>query len=177
MSLRPIDGTPGNATVQAKDDVRGRPVTSSVSFDPTYYVRMTGTSVSSAMVAGVAALVLSHHPDYSPTKIKGAVLGSGRSIAGSPRKAVDAVRALTATERNVNRDLLPSRLLMQILVKSGVIGSGTTWEGITWEGVTWEAVTWESVTWEAVTWESVSWEGVMWETVGLEVDPPLDGRR
>jgi serine protease AprX len=177
MSLRPIDGTPRTATVQAKDDVSGRPVTSSVSFDPTYYVRMTGTSVSSAMVAGVAALVLSHHPDYSPTKIKGAVLGSGRSIAGSPRKAVDAVRALTATERNVNRDLLPSRLLMQILVKSGVIGSGTTWEGITWEGVTWEAVTWESVTWEAVTWESVSWEGVMWETVGLEVDPPLDGRR
>src|SRR5207245_3274990 len=87
-----------------------------------------------AMVAGVAALVRSYHPDYSPTKIKAAVLGSGRSITGSPREAVEAAKALTATERNVNKDLLPSRLLMQTLAKSGVTGSGTTWEGITWEG-------------------------------------------
>ena len=181
MSLRPIDGAAHDATVGATAtgaaNVHGRPVTSSLSFDPTFYVRMSGTSVSSAMVAGVAALVLSHHPEYSPTKIKGAVLGSGRSIAGSPRQAVDAAKALTATERNVNKDLLPSRLLMQTLAKSGVAGSGATWEGISWEGVTWEAVTWESVTWEAVTWESVSWEGVMWETVGLATDPPLGGAR
>ena len=174
MSLRALDGAPGSATVQAAANVRGRPVTSSVSFDPTFYVRMTGTSVSSAMVAGVAALVLSHHPDYSPTKIKGAVVGSGRGITGSPREAVDAAKALSATERAVNKSLLPSRLLMQTLVKSGVTGSGATWEGITWEGVSWEAVTWETVTWEAVTWESVSWEGVMWETIGSGTDPLLD---
>ncbi|PYN11707.1 MAG: hypothetical protein DME05_23625, partial [Candidatus Rokuibacteriota bacterium] len=161
VSLRAIDGAPRGDAAQT--------------FDPTFYARMSGTSVSSAMVAGVAALVLSYHRDYSPTKIKGAVLGSGRSIAGSPREAVEAAKALTATERNVNKDLLPSRLLMQTLAKSGVTGSGTTWEGITWEGVTWEAITWESVTWEAVTWESVSWEGVMWETVGP--DPLLGGPR
>ena len=178
VSLRAIDGATRNptvqATVQATANVRGQPVTSSLTFDPTFYVRMTGTSVSSAMVAGVAALVLSHHPDYSPTRVKGAVLGSGRNITGSPREAVDAAKALTATERSVNKALLPSRLLMQTLAKSGVTGSGATWEGITWEGVSWEAVTWESVTWEAVTWESVSWEGVMWETVGLGTDPLLD---
>src|SRR3989475_837653 len=175
VSLRAIDGASRGEAAQTNSKERGRVATSSLSFDPTFYARMSGTSVSSAMVAGVAALVLSYHPDYSPTKIKGAVLGSGRSIAGSPREAVEAPKALTATERNVNKDLLPSRLLMQTLAKSGVTGSGTTWEGITWEGVTWEAITWESVTWEAVTWESVSWEGVMWETVGP--DPLLGGAR
>ncbi len=136
------------------------------------YVRMSGTSVSSAMVAGVAALVLSRHRDYSPTKTKAAIVGSGRDLAGSPRNAVDAPKALSASAQGVNAGLLPSRLLMTILVNSGVVSEGVTWEGVSWEGVTWEAVTWESV-----TWESVSWEGVMWETVSWETDPLLDGAR
>jgi len=155
---------------------RGRNETASENFDPTFYVRMSGTSVSSAMTAGVAALVLSHHRDYSPTKVKSAIVGSGRNVLGSPRQAVDAMKALSASARGVNKGLLPSRLLMKTLVMSGVAGSGTTWEGVTWEGVTWEAVTWEAVTWEGVswesiTWESVSWEGVMWETVSSGKDP------
>jgi serine protease AprX len=135
------------------------------------YVRMSGTSVSSAMVAGTAALVLAYRRDYSPTKVKGAIVSATHRVPGSVSRAVDAQRALNESTRTVNNNLLPSKLLMTALVKSGVAGSGTTWEGITWEGVTWESVTWESVSWEAVTWEgvvweSVSWEGVMWETGG-----------
>ena len=141
------------------------------------YIRMSGTSVSSAMVSGVAALILSAHADYTPTKTKGALVASGRSLTGSVSRAVTATTALTATPRQVNRLLLPSRLLMTTLENSGVAGAGTTWEGVTWEGVTWEAVTWESVSWESVTWESVSWEGVMWETVSWEQDPLLDSAR
>lgn len=173
----------GNPNNENKGNGRGNSATVSASFDPTLYVRMSGTSVSSAMTAGVAALVRSHHKDYSPTKVKSAIVGSGRNVAGSPRQAVDAMKALSASARNVNRGLLPSRLLMTTLVKSGVAGNGTTWEGVTWEGVTWEAVTWEAVTWEgvsweSVSWESVSWEGVMWETVkGSEQDPLWVGGR
>jgi serine protease AprX len=158
-----------------KDKARGKNTTVSENFDPTLYVRMSGTSVSSAMTAGVAALVLSYHREYSPTKVKSAIVDSGRSVVGSPRQAVDATKALNPNPRGVNRGLLPSRLLMETLVKSGVAGNGTTWEGVTWEGVTWEAVTWEAVTWEgvsweSVSWESVSWEGVMWETAKAEQD-------
>ena len=151
-----------------QDNSRGRNAAATVSFDSTLYMRMSGTSVSSAMAAGVAALVLSHHRDYSPTKVKGALVGSGRGVSGSPRQAVDAMKALSASTRGVNKGLLPSRLLMQTLVKSGVASNGTTWEGVTWDGVTWEGVTWESVTWEGVSWESVTWESVSWEGVAWE---------
>ena len=137
------------------------------------YVRMSGTSVSSAMVAGVAALVLAIHPEYTPTKTKGAIVGSAHRVTGSVTRAVDAEDALSQKPHATNTGLLPSKLLMAALVKSGLAGSGTTWEGITWEGITWESITWESVSWEAVTWEgvvweSVSWEGVMWETAGWD---------
>jgi len=131
------------------------------------YTRISGTSVSSAMVSGVAALVLSFHTSYTPTKAKGAIVAVGRSITGTTTKAVIAASAVFALPRTVNSQLLPSRLLMTALENSGLIGSGTTWEGVTWEGVTWESVMWESVSWEAVTWESVSWEGVAWEEVSV----------
>jgi hypothetical protein len=127
------------------------------------YTRMSGTSVSSAMVSGVAALVLSFHASYTPTRTKGAIVAFGRSITGSPTRAVMAPSAVFALPRAVNGGLLPSRLLMTALESSGVLGEGATWEGVTWEGVTWEMVTWDSVRWESVTWESVSWEGVAWE--------------
>lgn len=141
------------------------------------YARMSGTSVSSAMVSGVAALVLSYHTSYTPTKAKGAVVAFGRAITGSPTKAVMTASAVIALPRSVNGQLLPSRLLMSALQNSGLLGGGTTWEGVTWEGVTWEAVTWESVSWSGVTWESVSWEGVMWETVSSEQGPLSGGAR
>lgn len=118
------------------------------------YIRMTGTSASSAFVSGVAALVLAAHRDYSPTKVKGAIVASGRRVTGSATPAVDAPDALTAM-RAVNQRLAPSRLLMTTLQKQGLAIGAT---GVTWEGVTWEAVTWEGVTWEGVTWESVTWE-------------------
>jgi serine protease AprX len=180
MSLRPVDETehpePVNSATN-RSNATPRAKTATMTFDPTYYVRLSGTSVSSAMVAGVAALVLAYHRDYSPTKVKAAIIGSGRDLVDSPRDAVDAARALSASAHGVNAGLLPSKLLMATLAKSGVTGGGTTWEGVTWEGVTWEAVTWESVSWEAVTWESVSWEGVMWETIGSGADRLLDGAR
>lgn len=167
VSLRALDSASGKLTLpHGKNAAAGE-----------LYTRMSGTSVSSAMVAGVAALVLSEHRSYAPTKIKGAVTASGRDIVGSPRDAADAAKALTANARGTNAGLLPSRLLVRILTTSGVFEEGVTWEGVTWEGVTWEGVSWESVTWESVTWESVSWEGVMWETVSWEQSPLLDGER
>ena len=114
------------------------------------YTRMSGTSVSSAMVSGVAALVLSFHASYTPTKTKGAILAFGRSITGTPTKAVMAPWSVYAPPRAVNSQLLPSRLLMTALENSGLVGSGTTWEGVSWESVTWESVSWEGVAWEQV---------------------------
>jgi subtilisin family serine protease len=141
------------------------------------YTRMSGTSVSSAMVSGVAALVLSFHASYTPTATKGAILALGRSITGTPTKAVMAPSAVSASPRIVNSRLLPSRLLMTALENSGLVGSGTTWEGVTWEGVTWESVMWETVTWEGVSWESVSWEGVAWEQVNVTQHSAQGGSR
>lgn len=140
-------------------DAAGAPIGSTS--DP--YIRQSGTSVSAGFGSGVAALVAAAHKDYSPTKIKGAIVASGRAVSGSTTKAVDAPQALVSMTR-VNQGLVPSRLLMQLLKKSGdKIHLG----GVSWEGLTWESISWETVSWETVSWEGVTWEGVTWQLVSF----------
>jgi hypothetical protein len=120
-------------------------------------------------VTGVAALVKAMHPVFTPTQVKGAIVASGRTVAGTSVRAVDAAVAATATPVPVNVGLRPSRTLLVLLAASHQLKVlGVTWDGVTWEGVTWDSVTWDSVTWESVSWESVSWESVSWESVSWE---------
>jgi serine protease AprX len=134
--------------------------------DDGLYGRLSGTSASSAMAAGTAALVLETHRTYKPTDVKGALLAGSRRIAGARTPGLDAKKALEARPGRVNGGLRPSQVLLTLLAKSGsLLGSGVSWEGVSWEGISWESVSWEGVTWEGVDWESISWETVAWESV------------
>src|SRR6266550_3424270 len=76
------------------------------------YARLTGTSASSAMAAGAAALVLQAHTDYSPTQVKGALVAGGRDVNGTRTPAVDAAASLGARPARVNAGVAPSAALM-----------------------------------------------------------------
>lgn len=132
------------------------------------YARLSGTSASSAIAAGVAALVLQAHAEYAPTQVKGAIIAGGREIEDTRTPVVDAADALSARPARVNKGVAPSAVLMRLLVVSGQIAGGVNWDGVTWEGISWESVSWEGVSWEAVSWESVTWESVTWETATCE---------
>jgi serine protease AprX len=130
------------------------------------YARLTGTSASTAMAAGAAALVLEARHRYSPTQVKGALVAGGRRINGTRTPGLDVDDALTAKPARVNAGLLPSRVLLRLLAENGdVFGPGIDWEGISWEGISWESVSWEGVAWEAISWEGVTWDGVTWDGV------------
>ena len=134
------------------------------------YARLTGTSASTAMVAGAAADILEAHQSYSATQVKGALIASGRHIVGTRTPGLDVDDALTVRPLRVNAGLVPSLVLLRVLAKSGnVFGPGITWDGISWEGISWESVSWEGVAWEAVSWEGVTWDGVTWDSVTWEL--------
>ena len=125
---------------------------------------MTGTSASTALVSGVAALVLSDHARYTPTQVKGALVAGGRRVSGSKTPAADAARSLDTHPARVNVGLHPSNVLISLLASSGALGGGIRWDTVSWEAVSWETISWESVTWESVSWDSVAWESVSWDT-------------
>jgi serine protease AprX len=135
---------------------------------PDGYGRLSGTSASSAIATGVAALVLQVHRKYTPTQVKGALVAGGRAVTGTRAPAVNAAESLTAHPVAVNVGVKPSRVLLLLLQLSGELEPGIIWGGISWEGISWEAVSWEALSWRAVSWEAVSWEAVSWESVTWE---------
>jgi serine protease AprX len=76
------------------------------------YFRGSGTSMSTAMVAGAAALVAAAHPDWGPDRVKAALTGTATPLGrpGSGAGAVDPGAAAAAgTVRPANADLFPLR--------------------------------------------------------------------
>ena len=134
------------------------------------YALLSGTSASTAMAAGAAAVVLEAHNWYTPTQVKGALIAGGRRIAATRTPGLDVDDALAARPARVNTGLLPSFVLLRLLAENGdalpdIAWDGISWEGISWESISWEGVAWESVSWEGVTWDGVTWDGVTWDGV------------
>jgi serine protease AprX len=74
------------------------------------YFRMGGTSMSAAVVSGVAALVLQRHPDWTPNQVKGALVSTLVNVPGVGGE-VNAYRALYATSLSSNVGLVPNELI------------------------------------------------------------------
>jgi serine protease AprX len=75
------------------------------------YFQMGGTSMSTAVVSGVAALVIEEHPNWTPNQVKGALKSTLVNVPGAGGE-VNVLRALGATNLTSNTGLLPNRLII-----------------------------------------------------------------
>ena len=73
------------------------------------YFRLSGTSMSSAVVSGVAALMLEKRPSLTPNQVKGAMLSTLYNVPGTGA-AVDSSAALDGTG-SANQGLVPNSLI------------------------------------------------------------------
>jgi serine protease AprX len=123
------------------------------------YFRMSGTSMSAAVVSGAAILLLQDEWNMTPDQVKYRLMATAnKSWAGySSTKAgagyLDIYAAVFGTATaNANTGVLPSQLL------------STGSEPISWGSVGWNSVGWNSVGWNSVGWNSVGWNSVGWNT-------------
>jgi serine protease AprX len=75
------------------------------------YFRMGGTSMSTAVVSGVAALVLQRRPAWTPNQVKGALQSTLINVPGVGGE-VNANRAMSATNLTSNVGLAPNELIV-----------------------------------------------------------------
>ena len=75
-----------------------------------HYFRMGGTSMSAALVSGVAALVVEKHPEWKPNQVKGAIQSTLRNVIGTGAE-VNAQDALYATNLGSNTGLVANDLI------------------------------------------------------------------
>ena len=73
------------------------------------YFRVSGTSMSTAVVSGVVALMLEEHPEWTPDQVKGALISTLQDVPGAGA-AVDAAAALDGRGL-ANQGLVPNTLV------------------------------------------------------------------
>ena len=128
------------------------------------YLMLSGTSTSSPVVAGAAALMLSADPRLSPDDVKLRLMETADPVAGATRYQqgaglIDVDEALADTDRSKGYAL------------SEDLGDGTTiltrddyaaWDATAWTKYGWTKFRWTKFRWTGMGWTKFRWTGVDW---------------
>ncbi|MHB2024312.1 MAG: S8 family serine peptidase, partial [Mycobacteriales bacterium] len=133
---------------------------------PPGYGQLSGTSMSSAVAAGAAALVLAAHPGWSPGQVKDSFeVGARGSLNAIDVAAADSVDNPVNADANISPSKTLQLIYAQQLLGLHVTAATVVWSDVTWSDVTWSDVTWSDVVWSDVTWSDVVWSDVTWSDV------------
>ncbi len=122
------------------------------------YIQLSGTSLATASVSGVAALYAESNPTVRPGQLKGVLLTTANrlSFAGSGAGYPDAARAIAyiGLIGNANHGLDPNNYLKVLYMAANNLAVMPI---VSWDSVSWDSVSWSSVSWDSVSWNAVSW--------------------
>jgi serine protease AprX len=121
------------------------------------YFQLSGTSLASPIVAGIAADLLAAHPWWTPAMVKGAIVNTAIPLSDGQGE-VNAVAAYWAggSQLASDRSLTPNNL----------IDPGTN--SIDYDAASWSAASWSTATDPL----AASWSAASWSCVGCS---PSDG--
>ena len=150
-----------------------------------HYIRGSGTSQASAVVAGSVALLLGRRPSWRPDQVKHALTSSaipinGSGVDGHGRASVPGM--LRANVRSAPVQSLTSNGLGSLEASRGgrhvdTVCAGDTaptriegeidglclpWDADTWSGENWSSESWSSDIWSSDSWTSDSWTSDTW---------------
>ncbi len=127
----------------------------------------SGTSFSSAITSGAAALVMAGNPGLTPNQLKARLLGTtSPGPVGNPfadgHGALDAYAAATAGPMNLSQlaPLLPA--LPGITVQLSPSGPANTWNPSLWSGKSWPPGPSDDQPWPGRAWNGADWNGWVW---------------
>ncbi len=128
----------------------------------------SGTSFSTAITSGAAALVLADNPGLTPDELKARLLGTTNpGPVGNPfvdgHGALDAYAAATAGPMNLSQSadsLLANSLGATIPLSPA--GPADTWNPDLWSGASWDPGPSDDWTWDGWAWDGTAWNGWTW---------------
>ena len=153
------------------------------------YRRGSGTSMATGVVSGAVALMLQANPDYTPDRVKHALIATARDAASTDPMAVGSgvvdvnAAAFSAPAGTANLGLARSNGQGSLALSRGsvqvqlddplgtvlgpVLGATLTAQLLLWNpggytGIEWVPASWYLSTWEVNRWNRVSWYGNDW---------------
>jgi serine protease AprX len=127
------------------------------------YMWMSGTSFSAPVVSGAAAVILAKNPNWSPDKVKGALMLTARPTAAGLALGVGEVNAKAAFDATNPPN--PNAALNQFVGSDG--SGGTVFDSASWASTasanaSWNAASWAQASWAQASWASASWNAASW---------------
>ena len=156
------------------------------------YIKGSGTSEATAVVAGMAALILKANPTWTPDQVKYALRSTASPIAGVPantqgRGRVSLAAALAADvsaapvqtaygsglgtieasrgAHHVYADCQQNGTYTEVRGEMDVYcrpWNGASWTGASWTGASWTGASWTGASWTGASWTGASWTGASW---------------
>jgi serine protease AprX len=140
------------------------------------YIKGSGTSEATAVVSGLAALLLAAHPAWTPDQVKYALTSTALPIAGTPATMQGAGRVQGNAALSANVSAVPSATLLSnasgtLAASRGLSGSlyitcngtikllndeTTSWCA-PWDSTAWTSSAWTSTAWTSSAWTSSAW--------------------
>ena len=135
-------------------------------------LRGSGTSMATAITAGVAALASSARPDLNGAQLAAALRASGPTLdATRVVAAAEAAPAGKGVKAKWERDLPePGDNGKRKGHDDEADPNGVRWGGVRWGGVRWGGVRWGGSSWADENWEPGTWGGVRWTEGGWTSD-------
>jgi subtilisin family serine protease len=131
------------------------------------YMRLSGTSFATPVVAGIAAQILARHPEWTPDQVKGALMQTARRIPEAlrleqGRGEVNAVRAATATRApNPNGGL--NRFVLADPAGGGIpVFNASAWYDAMKNDSAWDSSGWADSAWLDSGWADSGWADSAW---------------
>jgi serine protease AprX len=129
--------------------------------------RGSGTSQSTAIVSGAAALLLQEHTGATPAQVKASLRTSARDLPGTR----DGQGLLDPTGKLVSGPDgaalggggdLTGEASFDASSWSASSWSASSWSASSWSGATWSASSWSASSWSASSWSAASWSASSW---------------
>jgi serine protease AprX len=160
------------------------------------YLRLSGTSMATPVVAGAVALLLQRRPNLSPDEVKALLVGTtqpyGQDSAGAvPDPVADGSGLLDVLAAIQSDTAAPSGSVGDTVLAGAVKGLDGLQAranrglrpadafarallpclrglSLRWKDSTLGGIAWESLTWDSVAWDSIAWDNFDWESVAWD---------
>ncbi len=127
----------------------------------------SGTSFSSAITSGAAALLIAANPSYAPDTVKGTLLGTTTpGPVGDPfvdgHGILNVADAVSSAPMTLNQPVPNLDTPMGQTVSLESSGTSSSWNPANWTGSAWNGSAWNGSAWNGSAWNGSAWNGSAW---------------
>ena len=126
------------------------------------YMKLSGTSFSAPVVAGAAAQILARHPDWSPDKVKGALLLKARPMPAVGTRAAGFGQLDAAASAAVTNPPNPNAGLNKFLRPNPAGGTTPVFDEAAWAETARTNAAWNEAAWAEAAWAEAAWAEAAW---------------